>query len=175
MYAFPVNFTASIFVAIMSIAFEGTGFVGPPNMIIFGWFYNSNYFLYVFLLAAIPGMLGHTMINYVLKHVSALLVSIVLLFEPLVGSLLGYWIGIQGIPGVYTLIGGPILMIGAGMVIVGQNRGKAASTEGDSGEGEGKEKENLNTGKIPSEGGGDHAVSADGVQLKIVTETSATI
>jgi drug/metabolite transporter (DMT)-like permease len=119
MYALPVNVIAFVFLAIASLIFEGSSFQGPPNSNIFGCFMDTRYFLLTCGLAVIPGLLGHTMINFILKHVSALVVSIVLLFEPLVGSIFGYLFNVQLVPGIYTLVGGPILLVGAGMVVIG--------------------------------------------------------
>lgn len=50
------------------------------------------------------GLLGHTMVNNLLEHLSPLIVSVVLLMEPLVGSLIGFAFGKQDMPGLFTWV-----------------------------------------------------------------------
>lgn len=44
------------------------------------------------------------MVNYLLEHISPLLVSVVLLMEPLFGSLIGFAFDKQGVPGLWTFV-----------------------------------------------------------------------
>lgn len=75
------------------------------------------------------------MLNYVLKHIAPLVVSVTLLLEPLVGSLIGAAFGLQGLPGPFTWVGGTVLLVGAGMVTAAQS--SAEGGDGGDGEGEG--------------------------------------
>jgi drug/metabolite transporter (DMT)-like permease len=60
--------------------------------------------------------MGHTGINAVLRWFSPLIVSIALLFEPVIGGLIGYlWNG-QISLGIWTVIGGMLMLIGAILV-----------------------------------------------------------
>lgn len=61
------------------------------------------------------------MLNYVLKHIAPLVVSVTLLLEPLVGSLIGAAFGLQGLPGPFTWVGGTVLLVGAAMVTAAQS------------------------------------------------------
>lgn len=61
------------------------------------------------------------MLNYVLQHIPALVVSVALLMEPLVGSGIGAVLGVQDAPGLWTWLGGPVLLAGATMVTLGSS------------------------------------------------------
>ena len=43
-----------------------------------------------------------------------------MLFEPLIGSLIGWFLGTTNVPGVYTWIGGIFLILGVILVTIGQ-------------------------------------------------------
>jgi drug/metabolite transporter (DMT)-like permease len=65
------------------------------------------------LLALIPGILGHTLYNWSLRHVRASLASVALLGEPIGSSLLAIvapWI--QQVPSEFTILGGGIILFG---------------------------------------------------------------
>jgi drug/metabolite transporter (DMT)-like permease len=68
------------------------------------------------LLAIGPMLLGHTLLNWALKHVRAYLVNIVLLGEPILATILAALLpGIHERPGAYTVLGGVLVL--AGIVI----------------------------------------------------------
>ena len=69
----------------------------------------------------IAGVLGHTGLNYCLKYVSPLLISISVTLEPVLGSLIGWMFFSTGIPGLWTWIGGPILMVGIISIVYGEH------------------------------------------------------
>jgi hypothetical protein len=60
--------------------------------------------------------------NLIIAQVPSLIVSIVLLAEPLVGSVLGWAVGKQANPGVFTWVGGVVLLAGASAVVYAQER-----------------------------------------------------
>jgi drug/metabolite transporter (DMT)-like permease len=67
----------------------------------------------IVLLALIPGILGHTLYNWSLRHVRASLASVALLGEPIGSSLLAIvapWI--RQIPSEFTILGGSIILFG---------------------------------------------------------------
>lgn len=66
---------------------------------VFGWMQDPGRFSVVTYLALGPGLVGHTGYNGVLRYVSPLVVSITLTFEPLLGSLLGWAMGVSDKPG----------------------------------------------------------------------------
>ena len=85
---------------------------------VFGW--TDGEFLPWFLaLALIAGILGHTGLNTCLRYTSPLVISTSVTMEPIIGSIIGYLIFNEGLPGFWTWIGGPILVAGIFLVIIG--------------------------------------------------------
>ena len=70
----------------------------------------SDWPLFLFM-AAIPGILGHTLYNYALGHVPAFLVSTSLLGEPVISSLLAAVLFLQ-VPSQWALMGIPLIFAG---------------------------------------------------------------
>ena len=67
----------------------------------------------IFLMALISGIFGHTLYNYVLKHIRASVASVALLGEPFGSTLLAIAIPqIHQIPSIYTLLGGVVILLG---------------------------------------------------------------
>ena len=65
-------------------------------------------------LAAGPMMLGHTGMNWALKHVPAYVVNLTVLGEPIGATVLAAALpGIREVPGVHTLAGGALILAGA--------------------------------------------------------------
>ena len=115
-YAFPVTFLSAVWLTPTSVIIEGTGFSQAiPEISIFGWT-DIAWILWVGYLSLGPGLMGHTGINAVLRWFSPLIVSIALLFEPVIGGLIGYlWNGEISL-GIWTVIGGMLMLIGAILV-----------------------------------------------------------
>lgn len=133
-YAFPVTLIAAVLLAISSILLEGTSISNiSTSLELFGWL-NSAWLPAVFYLAAVPGIVGHTGINGVLKYVNPLVISVAVLFEPLIGSLIGWSLGTAQIPGLFTWVGGFFLIGGVILVTLGH---ATTSTDVDDVEGEG--------------------------------------
>lgn len=85
---------------------------------IFGW--TDREFLPWFLaLALIAGILGHTGLNTCLRYTSPLVISTSVTMEPILGSIIGFLIFDEGLPGFWTWIGGPILVTGIILVVIG--------------------------------------------------------
>ena len=118
-YILPVTVIAAIFLAIMSMMLEGTVFsMGDENISMFGWM-SSSWIWYVVYLAVFPGVVGHAGISAVLRWFPPIIVSVAYLFEPLVGSFIGWIFGTTGIPSLWTWVGATVLMIGTVLVIRG--------------------------------------------------------
>ena len=115
-YAFPVTLIGGLLLIPASWLLES-------DFSTFGAFgYFSHHTLWWFvLLAFIAGILGHTGLNYCLKYVSPLLISISVTLEPVLGSLIGWMFFSTGIPGLWTWIGGPILMLGIISIVYGEH------------------------------------------------------
>jgi drug/metabolite transporter (DMT)-like permease len=69
---------------------------------------------------------GHTGINTVLRWIPPIMVSIVLLLEPVIGALIGWLYTGELILGFWTLLGGPLMLFGVLIVTLG---GKHESIE----------------------------------------------
>ena len=115
-YAFPVTLLGGLLLLPASMLLEADysnygafGYIGHETLV---WFV---------LLAFIAGILGHTGLNYCLKYVSPLLISISVTLEPVLGSIIGWMFFSTGVPGIWTWIGGPILMLGIISILYGEH------------------------------------------------------
>ncbi|MEC7168640.1 MAG: DMT family transporter, partial [Candidatus Thermoplasmatota archaeon] len=116
LYAFPVTLIGGLLLIPASWLLESNyadygafGYVSHETLV---WF---------ILLAFIAGILGHTGLNYCLKYVSPLLISISVTLEPVLGSIIGWMFFSTGIPGLWTWIGGPILLLGIISILYGEH------------------------------------------------------
>ena len=121
LYMTPVAFSAACTCTIASLLLEDATFEALTPTSVFG-FFSLAYIGYAFYLGGGAGVGGHTLVNTLLRYLSPLLVSTALLMEPLVGSLIGAIAGVQGIPGIYTFLGGPIVICGLMMIVYGESR-----------------------------------------------------
>jgi drug/metabolite transporter (DMT)-like permease len=72
------------------------------------------------LLAIFPMLLGHTLLNWALKHVRAYLVIVVLLGEPILATIIAALVpGIREMPTILTVIGGTLVL---GGIVVAERR-----------------------------------------------------
>lgn len=118
-YTVPVTGVAAILLGIMSMIIEGSKFsMSQEDISIFGWM-SSSWIFYVLFLAAFPGIVGHAGISAVLRWFPPIIVSVAYLFEPLIGSIIGWLLGTTGIPSLWTWVGAIVLIIGTVLVIKG--------------------------------------------------------
>lgn len=133
MYAFPVTLTAAVAAGVFSLALErDVTLTGTGPSALFGWLGSGQRALVNLAAALGSGICGHTLANFALQRVNPLAVSVALLLEPVVGSVLGFAAGVQGLPGPVTLGSGPFLMLGALLTTLGARKG-GASGQGDGG------------------------------------------
>lgn len=90
--------------------------------------YSSREWGIFLLLAAGPMMIGHTGINYALRHVRAYLANLVVLGEP-VGAILIAWAlpQIREAPPPKTLAGGILILLGVALGFAGRRRRREAA------------------------------------------------
>jgi drug/metabolite transporter (DMT)-like permease len=81
--------------------FFGTAYTGYPTAV-----YGC-----ILLSAFIPQLIGHTGFNWAVRWVSPTLVTLVLLLEPVLSSIFGYWI-FGEMPGPFVLAGALVLLVG---------------------------------------------------------------
>lgn len=73
--------------------------------------YPASVYLWFVLLALVPQLLGHSTFNWALRYLSAALVSISLLGEPIGSTILAYFI-LQEIPSALEIIGAILILAG---------------------------------------------------------------
>ena len=122
-YAFPVTFAAGIWLALASISQEGASMVDVvPEISLLGWS-DAVWLPWIAYLSLGPGLCGHTGINAVLRWITPITVSVTLLFEPVVGGVIGWlWTG-EATLGIWTILGGPLMLAGAIVVTLEEGRG----------------------------------------------------
>ena len=87
LYAFPVTLVSAIALTAWAILSEGLTFNLDDMTGAFGWI-SITWILYVGYLALGPGLLGHTGINAVLRWIPPLTISMMLIMEPVIMSLI---------------------------------------------------------------------------------------
>ncbi|MES3517081.1 MAG: DMT family transporter [Natronomonas sp.] len=73
--------------------------------------YGSREWLLFVGLAVGPGLLGHTVVNWVLEHVESSVVSVALLGEPIGAALLALFL-LAEVPTATTVVGGAVVLVG---------------------------------------------------------------
>ena len=118
-YAFPVTLIAAVMLGLSAVWLEGAAWgTIPAASAVLGW--SSLVWLpYIAYLALGPGMVGHTGINAVLRWFPPLVISVAVVLAPLIGSLLGWGLGTTDVPGMWTWLGGPLLIAGVMLVSMG--------------------------------------------------------
>jgi drug/metabolite transporter (DMT)-like permease len=99
-YIFPVYSAGAIVLIIISLTFQ------KP---FFG--YSSSTYLFLFLLALIPQLIGHTTFNWALKYLPASLVAIAILGEPVGSTILAFFILGEGLTP-FKIVGGVLIFAG---------------------------------------------------------------
>lgn len=117
LYAFPVTLIGALILIPASYLIEDDF----SSMGAFGWI-QAEYFWWFLALALIAGLLGHTGLNTCLRYMPPLVVSTSVTMEPIIGSIIGYILFDTGLPGFWTWLGGPILISGILMVIIGSSQ-----------------------------------------------------
>ena len=84
---------------------------------------QSSDWLYFFLLALIPTLLGHSLFNWVLKWISTSAISMAILFEPVGAIILAYYLLDEGL--IWTqIIGGTVVIGGIGLFVMDERKSK---------------------------------------------------
>jgi drug/metabolite transporter (DMT)-like permease len=99
-YIFPVYSAAGFLLVIFSL-------LSQKNFFGYSW----TTYLFLFLLALIPQLIGHTTINWALKYLPASMVAITYLGEPVGSTLLAYFILGEGLTP-WKVFGGILILSG---------------------------------------------------------------
>lgn len=108
-YVFPVYSAGAIVLIIFSLVFQ------KP---FFG--FSSTTYLYLFLLAFVPQLIGHTTFNWALKYLPVSLVAIAILGEPVGSTLLAFLILGEGLTP-FKIVGGVLIFAG---IIIALKKGR---------------------------------------------------
>lgn len=114
LYAAAAYGVSALLLLPMPLAF-GSGYAGYPAMA-YAW---------IALMALLPQLVGHTSLNWAVKQIPPVLVSLVVLFEPIGASLLGFLIFAE-LPAAPVFLGGAVLLVGVAIAVWG-NRGSGES------------------------------------------------
>ena len=102
-YIFPVYSAAGLILILLSLIFQKSY-----------WGYSPSTYLFLFLLALVPQLIGHTTFNWALKYLPASMVAITILGEPLGSTILAYFILGEGLT-TWRVLGG--ISIFAGILV----------------------------------------------------------
>lgn len=111
-YIFPVYSTAGFVLIIFSLFFQ------KP---FFG--YSSSTYVFLFLLAIVPQLIGHTTFNWALKFLPASMVAITILGEPIGSTILAYFILGEGLT-FWKILGGIAIFTG---ILIALKKGAPSS------------------------------------------------
>jgi drug/metabolite transporter (DMT)-like permease len=97
-----------------AIAYTTAAIVLLPLPIVCGadyFSYSCNTYSYLGLMALVPQIIGHTSLNWAMRWVSPLFVTLVILLEPVFAGFLGFFL-FQEQPGLWMMLGAGVLLIG---------------------------------------------------------------
>ena len=129
-YALPVTLSAAGWLCLASLALEGalgTTLAGTGPASLLGFLGSPRRAGLSLGAALVSGILGHTLANLALKHLSPLLIGVSCLWEPVLGSILGYLVGVQGQPSAMTAVAAPLILLGGALVTLGARPAGAAA------------------------------------------------
>ena len=117
-WLFSIYFTSSMMILIVGLI-SGTEMRG----------FSQKTYLMFFLMALIPSFVGHSLLNYCVRHLEAYKVQLGILLEPIVSSILAYFIFIEK-PETLFYPFATISIIGVIYGITEQSKGKNAVKKG---------------------------------------------
>jgi len=115
-YIFPVYATAAV--VLMGIAALARTPLGG---------YSPSSWMWLLLVALVPQIMGHSSLNWALRHLTATYVTIAALGEPL-GSTILAWLVLEEPPTVAAVVGGGLILVGIAIA----SRGPGPETAGPS-------------------------------------------
>merc|ERR1719203_139360 len=68
-------------------------------------------------MAVVVNLIGTIGYISVLKYFDSIVVSVIMLMEPVVGVFIGHWVGVESLPAAQTWIGSAIVTFGSGLVV----------------------------------------------------------
>ncbi|MBA3792510.1 MAG: EamA family transporter [Rubrobacter sp.] len=83
------------------------------------WGYSGETWFWLAAITVGPQIMGHTVFNWALRYVEASVISGTVLAEPVVASLLA-WLVLSEKPGIATVLGGAIVLVGIFLLLRGR-------------------------------------------------------
>jgi drug/metabolite transporter (DMT)-like permease len=83
------------------------------------WGYSGETWLWLWAITLGPQIMGHTVFNWALRYVEASIISGTILAEPVVSALLA-WLILAEKPGIATVIGGAVVLLGLFFLLRGR-------------------------------------------------------
>lgn len=88
------------------------------------WGYSGETWFWLAAITVGPQIMGHTVFNWALRYVEASVISGTVLAEPVVASLLA-WLVLSEKPGIATVLGGAIVLVGIFVLLRGRRSAPA--------------------------------------------------
>ena len=108
----------------IAIAYTTGAVILFPLPFIFGsgyFGYSQLVYVYLLIMTIVCQLIGHTCFNWVIRFISPTLVTLMILFEPIIASILAFFI-FDEIPPANVCLGGLILLIGVGVAVISSNK-----------------------------------------------------
>ena len=83
--------------------------------------FQKKHLSWFLFLGIVPSILGHNLLNYSIRYISPTAVSSVVLGEPIIASILGYFFFQEAIPKT-SLLGGPLILFGIYLILNNQSK-----------------------------------------------------
>eukprot|EP00026_Physarum_polycephalum_P008113 Phypoly_transcript_08191.p1 GENE.Phypoly_transcript_08191~~Phypoly_transcript_08191.p1 ORF type:complete len:455 (-),score=68.26 Phypoly_transcript_08191:81-1445(-) len=123
-FIYTTSNTCLLFFALSGASFimEGTKFDMSTDGL-FGWI-EPRFMLIVGLLSVVAGLIGFNLNNVALRYMPPLGYTLVALCDPFISGTYAWMIGADGIPGIFTFMGGVITISGIVVLVIGQEKRK---------------------------------------------------
>ena len=109
-YSAVVTSIAAGLLVVGAVALEGSGLLGDrrghASFGVLQWLVDRRYIGMILMLAIVPGIVGHVGFNTIVKHIDSLVLTLASSVEPLLGSCIGYALGLVSAPPLLTYVGG---------------------------------------------------------------------
>lgn len=128
MVMMPITLFNAVAAAMLASLAEGATLDRDVCTGLFGWATQQWWWMALYLIIPVGamGIVGYTI---ALKLLPALVVSVAMLLEPVLGVLFGLAIGVNGVPGAWTWAGGAIMVAGTVAVTLGAHRRQVARVD----------------------------------------------
>ncbi|AHY46519.1 EamA-like transporter family [Rubrobacter radiotolerans] len=87
------------------------------------WGFEAGTWFWILAVAVGPQIFGHTVFNWALGYIEASVISGITLTEPVVSAVLA-WLVLGERPGLQTVLGGVVVLVGLYALLIGRERGK---------------------------------------------------